>query len=76
MTDIPLGPSGRARRLGRSGFAGAIALERGAGPISHGRRSIDLAELRSRLNTGSRSSERGMAKGFVDFLLGRGPRHT
>jgi hypothetical protein len=74
MTDIPLGPSDR--RIGRSGFASAVVFERVPGPLADGRRSTHLAELRGRLHSGSGSSERGMAKGFVDFLLGRGPRHT
>ena len=83
MTDISLGSSGRATRIGKtaftsSAFTGAIALDRFRGPRADGRRSIDLAELRRRLDVGSRaaSGERGMARGFVDFLLGRGPRHT
>jgi hypothetical protein len=78
MTDISLGSSGRATRKGRTAFTSAIALNRFPDPRTDGRRSIDLAALRRRLDGGSRaaSGERGVARGFVDFLLGRGPRHT
>jgi hypothetical protein len=77
MTDSLLGQSARPTRLGRAVITGANGLDRFAGARVKGRYSIDLGELRRRLeNVGRTSASREFATGFVDFLLGRGARHS
>jgi hypothetical protein len=78
MTDISLGQSARPTRLGRTTITGAIGLDRFPAPRVRGRYS--LGELRKQLDdmrAGRGTPEkREFATGFVDFLLGRGARHS
>jgi hypothetical protein len=77
MTDMSFGPSGRTTRIGRTAYTTAvsrsIALDAFAYRRAKSRHSIDLAGLRRRLQAGNPAAprERGIARGFVDFLLGR-----
>jgi hypothetical protein len=78
MTDISIGPSGRTTRIGRTAYTNtaisrSIALEAFPHRRASGKHSIDLAELRRRLQAANTAMprERGIARGFVDFLLGR-----
>ena len=78
MTDISIGPSGRTTRIGRTAYtktaiSRSIALDAFAYRRAKSRHSIDLAGLRRRLQAGNPAAprERGIARGFVDFLLGR-----
>jgi hypothetical protein len=77
MTDSSLGQSARPTRLGRTVITGAVGLDRFPGTRVKGRYSIDLGELRRRFeDVGRTSARREFATGFVDFLLGRGARHS
>jgi hypothetical protein len=78
MTDISLGQSARPTQLGRTAVTGAIGLVRFPAPRVKGRYSIDLGELRKQLDNVGRATwaRREFAGGFVDFLLGRGARHS
>jgi len=82
MTDMSFGPSGRTTRIGRTAYTTAvsrsIALEAFPHRRANGRHSIDLAELRRRLKAGNTAAPggRGIARGFVDFLLGRVAHRT
>jgi hypothetical protein len=80
MTDISLGQSARPTRRGRAAITGAVGLDRFPAPRVNGRYSMDLGELRKRFDDVRlgrvASARREFATGFVDFLLGRGARHS
>ena len=82
MTDMSFGPSGRTTRIGRTAYTTAVSRSVALDAFPHRgakrRHAIDLAELRRRLQAGNTAAprERGIARGFVDFLLGRVAHRT
>jgi hypothetical protein len=80
MTDISLGQFARPTRRGRTAIIGTISLDRFPAPRVNGRYSIDLGELRRQFDDTRvgrvATTGRECASCFVDFLLGRGARHS
>ena len=71
MTDISLLHSARPIRRGRMTTAAAVDLRRNPIELEKSREQIDGMRV-----GGLASSRRDLATGFVDFLLGRGARHS
>ena len=75
MTAISLGQAARRGRLGRMAITAAIKVGRVTND-SDGY-LIDPTQLREHFGVGNLTSRpQEFAGGFVDFLLGRGPRHS
>jgi hypothetical protein len=70
MTDISLLHSARPIRRGRMTTAAAVALRRNAIALERSREELDG------MRVGGLASARRELTGFVDFLLGRGARHS
>ena len=74
MTAISLGQSARPGRLG---IMAITAIKVGGIPRESGRYLVGSAQLREQFEMGNvTSGPQESASGFVDFLLGRGARHT